>query len=371
MPLLPALVLRARASARLRAMFAAGSPIARGVALALLAAVSFGVTVPIIQRWGEHVGPFTTAALLYAGACLSAALPRGRARRGVPLARRDIGRLVLIALCGAAIAPASFAWGLQRTDATAGALLLNLEAPFTVVFARVLYQEAIGRRVVVALLTMVLGGVALVWERSAGAAWSGLGVVAVALATCAWALDNALTRPLAEHDPVAIVRGKALLGASLSFVLGVSLGERIPGSATSAVLLACGATGYGASLRLYILAQRRIGAARTGSIFALAPFVGAALAWLAGDRELGLLTLLAALLFGAAVWLHATERHSHWHTHPALEHEHPHRHDDAHHDHVHEPPFYGEHSHPHSHAELAHEHEHAPDVHHGHDHEHV
>ncbi len=154
----------------------------------------------------------------------------------------------------------------------------------------------------------------------------------------------------------------------LTGVLALALAEPLPSPGRALVLLVCGATGYGLSLRLYVLAQRRIGAARTGSIFALAPFVGAALAWALGDRGLGAAGGFSACVFAAGVWLHLTERHGHHHAHLALAHEHSHRHDDGHHDHVHDPPFSGEHSHPHEHSAHEHEHEHGEDVHHRHAH---
>ena len=37
--------------------------------------------------------------------------------------------------------------------------------------------------------------------------------------------------------------------------------------------------GYGAGLRLYLHAQTLVGAARTGTVFAAAPFIGAGVAW--------------------------------------------------------------------------------------------
>ena len=49
---------------------------------------------------------------------------------------------------------------------------------------------------------------------------------------------------------------------------------------------AIGATGYGLSLRLYLLVLRAFGAARTGSVFAFAPVIGALLAIALGDRSL-------------------------------------------------------------------------------------
>jgi len=345
------------------------SPIATGTGLAVLAALGFGVTTPIVERAGRGLGAFSTAALLYAGACLSAfVLGRLSPSSGAPLRRAHLLRLVAIAFVGAGIAPTLLAWGLQRAGATTGSLLLNLEAVFTVFLAWVVYREPIGRRVVAALALMVLAGLALTFDLASSAGWSALGALAIAGATAAWALDNTLTRGLAEQDPVRIVAGKAALGALLTGTIALSLAEPLPGVRATLVLLACGATGYGLSLRLYLLAQRRIGAARTGSIFAVAPFVGAALAWTMGDRSLGAWTLVSAALFGAGVVLHATERHRHRHAHHAVEHDHAHRHDDGHHDHVHEPPFVGEHSHPHRHEHVEHDHDHAPDVHHEHVH---
>src|SRR5581483_6492564 len=129
------------------------SPITAGVGLALLAAISFGSTVPIITRAGRSVGTFATAALLYAGASLSTlAMRRVWPSSGSRLQRADAWRLVAIAMFGAALAPTLLAWGLQRTGATTGSLLLNLEAFFTVWLAHLLYREPIGRRVVVALV---------------------------------------------------------------------------------------------------------------------------------------------------------------------------------------------------------------------------
>src|SRR5262249_197057 len=117
-------------------------------------------------------------------------------------------------------------------------------------------------------------------------------------------------------------------------------------------------------------AQRAIGAARTGSIFALAPFIGAAVAWILGDRAGSGMTLLAAWFFGLGAYLHLTEAHEHAHSHAPLEHEHPHRPDAGHHDPRHEPPVRGEHSHLHRHEPRTHRHPHAPDLHHRHDHGH-
>ena len=339
------------------------SALTRGVLLAVAAAVAFGVTTPIVAWAGAWIGPFSTAALLYAGAASSTLLRR----RGARLARKDGARVVAVAVCGGAIAPALLAWGLAHAGATIGSLLLNLEAVFTVLLARAIYREPIGARVWAGLAALVAGGSTLVLDAARGGNVAIAGVLAVTGATLAWALDNTLTRPLAERDPLAVVAAKGLLGALFTATAAILAGEHIPPPPGPALaLLACGATGYGISLRLYLLAQRRIGAARTGSVFAVAPFVGASLAIALGDRVPGAWTAAAAALFVLGVYLHASEHHHHRHRHERVDHDHPHRHDDGHHDHVHDPPVEGEHSHPHHHEPLEHEHDHAPDLHHTH-----
>ncbi|TMQ15887.1 MAG: EamA/RhaT family transporter [Deltaproteobacteria bacterium] len=345
------------------------SPVATGVALAAAAAVAFGVATPIVAWAGRAVGPLSTAALLYLGAALTALVLQLAVRRHEAAVRRsDAPRLIAIAIAGGALAPALLAWGLQHAGPTAGALLLNLEAVFTVLLARALFHEPIGRRVAVAVACMAAGGAALALDAARGGGVGWLGVLAVAGATAAWALDNALTRPLAERDPFQVILVKGVLGASLTAIVAIARGEPLPPLDRAAVLVGCGATGYGASLYLYLLAQRRIGAGRTGSVFALAPFLGAALAWSLGDRHAGGFAIGATALFAAGVVLHVGERHGHRHVHRPVEHEHMHRHDDGHHTHAHDPPFLGEHAHPHRHEQLEHDHEHAPDVHHSHEH---
>lgn len=343
------------------------SPMAVGTILALASAVAFGVTTPIVARAGEGLGPLATASMLYAGAGLTAAAMRPfSARSGRALRRGDVGRVLLVALFGSALAPALFAWGVQRAGATTTSLALNLEAVFTMLLARVAYREPIGRRAGLAVLVMLAAGSALALDRTSSLGLAGVG--AIVLATAAWASDNTLTRPLSDHDPLDVVRAKAGVGASTTAALALLFGEPLPTLGAAGVLLACGATGYGLSLRLYLLAQRRIGAGRTGSVFAVGPFVGALLAWATGDHAGGAATWIASGLFVLGVYLHVTERHGHPHVHPATTHEHAHRHDDGHHDHVHDPPVLGEHTHEHSHARIEHDHEHALDVHHDHEH---
>jgi drug/metabolite transporter (DMT)-like permease len=332
-----------------------------------LAALLFGASTPFVARFGRETGPFLTAGLLYLGASLGSAFGPRR-REGPALQPAHWPRVLAVALVGAAFAPTCLAWGLQHLGATRASLLLNFEAVFTVALSVLLYREHVGRRIALAVALMVFGGVLLGGSAQSGGRAGLWGVLAILGATFGWALDNALTRPLADLDPLAVVRYKGLAGAILAALIGLSTRERVGAPAAVLGLLACGAAGYGLSLRFYLRAQRVIGAGRTGSIFAVAPFVGALGGWLSGDRAAGWTTLAAAALFALALYLHLHEKHEHAHTHETLEHEHSHRHDDGHHDHAHDPPVLGEHSHPHRHGTLTHSHPHALDVHHRHEH---
>lgn len=343
------------------------NPIVQGSLLAIAAAVLFGATTPVIQHFGVGVGPFATAALLYGGAALGCGLTRSGAGEK-SLGSGQVPRVVLIALFGAALAPAALAWGLQRAGALAASLLLNLEAVFTVALAWVIYREPLGRRVVVAATLMVIGGGVLAFRKEDGASASALGLATLVAATLAWALDNTLTRPLSDFDPRAVVFWKGSCGAALSALVAWLARDSWPALPAILALLACGATGYGLSLRLYLRAQRALGAARTGSLFAFGPFVGTDLAFTLGDRAGGTLVFLAAALFVVAVYLHLTEEHHHLHRHEAMDHEHTHRHDDGHHLHLHDPPVVGAHSHVHHHEAAEHDHPHGADMHHRHEH---
>jgi drug/metabolite transporter (DMT)-like permease len=343
-------------------------PALRGGLLALLAAVLFGVSTPLVQRFGDGLGAFSTAALLYAGAAAVGLLLRQRAEREARLQQRDLPRLLAMAAFGAVIGPVALAWGLQNTSGTSASLMLTLEALFTAVLAWRLYHETMDGRVWTAMALLLAGGIVLVLDQGLTGGAQLWGLLAVLLATAAWGVDNTLSRALAERDPAQVVMAKALLGATATTALAWAFGDPLPSARAALALLAIGATGYGLSLRFYLLAQRAFGAARTGSVFAFAPFIGAALAVALGDRSASALMALGSVLMLAGVVLHLAESHGHEHAHDVLEHEHAHRHDDGHHTHTHDPMPEGEHSHRHRHEPLQHAHAHVPDAHHAHRH---
>ena len=343
-------------------------PVMRGGALALLAAALFGLSTPLVQHFGQGLGAFSTAALLYGGAALVALFQRRSAAVEAPLRRSDAPRLLAMVAAGAVIGPVALAWGLQRTSGASASLLLTLEAVFTAVLAWRWYGEVLDGRVKTAVALLLAGGGLLVVDQGLAGQVQLLGLLAVALATIAWGVDNTLSRGVADRDPGQVVLAKAALGASVTSALALVWVEPLPSPAAALGLLAVGATGYGLSLRFYLLAQRSFGAARTGSVFAFAPFMGAIGAFALGERSGSGWLLTGGALMVAGVLVHLAEEHAHEHQHEALDHEHAHTHDDGHHTHEHPAMPEGPHSHPHHHSPLRHSHPHAPDLHHQHRH---
>lgn len=349
-------------------MHTLSSPALKGGFLALLAAVLFGLSTPLVQQAGQGLGAFTTAALLYVGAALVALLLRKPPEREAALRRADLVRVVAMAGFGAVIGPVALAWGLQRTSGSSASLMLTLEAVFTAVLAWRLYGETMDRRVWAAMLLLLAGGGALVLEQGLAGNAQLMGVLAVLVATVAWGVDNTLSRGVAERDPGQVVLAKSGLGACATVLMALLMDEPLPGLLAGVALLGIGATGYGLSLRFYLLAQRAFGAGRTGSVFAFAPFIGALGAYALGSRSVSWMLAVGGGLMLLGVLLHLLESHSHAHEHAVLEHEHAHTHDDGHHLHSHAALAQGSHSHWHRHEAQRHEHPHVPDAHHLHPH---
>lgn len=278
----------------------------RGALAAAGAAACFGVTVPLVQRFGHEAGPWLTAGLLYVGAALASGggfVPASREARLLPHA----ARIVIIAILGAAAAPALLAMGLRRIDGASASLLLGFEASFTVLFARALYREPVTRRLLLALALTFAGGFVLVRPELA-APRSAVGSALVLGAVLCWAGDSAIMRPLAELPVARVVRAKSLVGVAVSLAASLALRERWPSVADGLALVACGALGYGVSLRLYLTAQRHVGAARTASVFSVAPFFGASVAIALGQRAHPVAVAIAGALLALGVVLQATER---------------------------------------------------------------
>ncbi|MCU1400232.1 MAG: DMT(drug/metabolite transporter) superfamily permease [Acidimicrobiales bacterium] len=324
------------------------------------AAVLFGSATPAIKLLVGDVGSVTLAGLLYIGAALVA----------VPFARRDqrstrsIGqrsRLLLAVSLGGGVAPILLVLALDRTPAGTVSLFLNLELVATALLARVLLQEHIGRRASFGIVVVVVGGLILAGASQGGVA---VGAILVAATCVCWGVDNAITASLDSYSPAQITVAKGFVAGSVNLALGLVL-DGFPRVDLIAAALAVGAVGYGISITMWITGARLVGAARGQTIFALAPFIGAVLAWPINGDRLTSTVIVAFMVSLVGVVIVGSAHHGHRHLHTAMIHAHAIDIGDPHHAPGAIEVLSGT---EHRHRAITHEHAHLPDIHHRHSH---
>jgi drug/metabolite transporter (DMT)-like permease len=338
-----------------------------GAALALLAALLFGAATPASKLLLRELGPFQLAGLLYLGAALGVApvvwLERRRGLR--PRATRaDLARLAGAVLLGGLAGPVLLLFGLRQSLAGSVSLWLNLEMVATAVLGVLWFREHLGR----AGWTGVAGVVAAGAILAGSAGWPGLVALGLVAAAClCWGLDNHWTALVDGVTPAASTLVKGAGAGAVGLAIGALIEPMEASSPAIAAALVTGALCYGASIALSIAAAQALGATRAQSLFATAPFAGAALSFTLLGEPLGPAHAAALPLFAVSLWLLARSQHAHPHRHEPIEHVHSHRHDDGHHDHAHPglPPG-ARHTHAHRHGPQEHAHPHWSDVHHRH-----
>jgi drug/metabolite transporter (DMT)-like permease len=344
---------------------------------ALVAALLFGASAPISKLMLGKVEPILLAALLYMGCGLGAIILLFFRKVLEPsitveakLKKNDLPWIAGAVIAGGILAPIVLLFSLRATPASTASLLLNGESVATAVIAAIVFREAIGKPIWWAVALITAGSIFLSldltgkWGFSPGA----LGVLA---ACFLWGLDNNFTRNVSDKDPLAIVTIKGLVAGSFSLLLGLVLGNLFPPAKIALLAILVGSLCYGVSIALFVHALRSLGAARTGALYATAPFLGALLSFILLREGLSVLFFIALplMIIGAVLLLGEDHQHSHIHDH--LEHEHCHTHPDIHHTHNHDLDYQEEtttHSHWHTHRQLVHVHAHTPDLHHRHDH---
>ena len=342
-----------------------------GVPLALGSAALFGATPPFSKLLLDSLSPFMLAGLLYLGAGIGLAayriakLATGSEKREATLQKADIPWLAAAVFMGGVVGPALLMFGLSRTSASSGALLLNLEGLATMAIAWLVFRENVDRRLLSGALAILAGAALLAWDGQGATLDSG--ALLIAGACLAWGVDNNLTRNISAADPVMTAMIKGLTAGAFNIVLAIWLGASVPDAPLVAASAVLGLLGVGVSLVMFILALRHLGTARTGAYFSLAPFIGAVIAVVLLGEPVTAVLAAAGALMALGLWLHLSERHAHEHRHAALEHEHSHVHDE-HHKHTHETPVKEPHTHRHRHQPLTHSHRHFPDTHHRHKH---
>ncbi len=199
-----------------------------GVPLALGSAVLFGASAPLSKLLVGSVDPWLLSGILYLGAGMGLAVIRvgrpliGLANPEAPLRRSDLPWLGAVMVFGGMLGPVFLMFGLSRTTASSGALLLNLEGLATMASAWTVFRENVDHRLLLGAVAILAGAVLLSW--SGDGLRLDIGSLLIAAACLCWGIDNNLTRKLSLADPVQIAMLKGLVAGSANLVLALSLG---------------------------------------------------------------------------------------------------------------------------------------------------
>jgi drug/metabolite transporter (DMT)-like permease len=136
------------------------------------------------------------------------------------------------------------------------------------------------------------------------------GSLFILLACICWGFENNCTRMMSSKDPVDIVIIKGLGSGIGSLAIALAIGETMAplGYIMSAMLL--GFTAYGLSIFFYIYAQRELGAAKTSTYYAVAPFIGVAFSLIMFQEIPSLSFILALVIMIVGTYFAVTDVHA-------------------------------------------------------------
>src|SRR5581483_1808262 len=175
---------------------------------------------------------------------------------------KDYLFLIITSICGAAIAPAMFFFGLKLTTAINGSLLSNGEVIFSILLALTIFGEKLNRIGYIAM-ALVLGGVIIVTTNlqfDSSLLKINPGNFLIVVATLFWALDNNISRILTHRiDITKIIQLKSFIGGSILLFLTISLGIPIGINLIEIpYILLVGVVGFAVSLYFVLQSLRRI-----------------------------------------------------------------------------------------------------------------
>ena len=265
---------------------------------AILAAALYAINAPVSKLLLTQIPSTMMAGLLYLGAGIGMLILEkwGRKKEEQPLTRKELPYTAAMVILDIA-APIFLMIGLTRCSAANASLLNNFEIVATSLIALMVFKEAIGKRLWLAIILVTISSILLSFEDMSSLQFS-WGSLFVLLACVSWGFENNCTRMLSSKNPAQIVIIKGFGSGLGAILLSLLIGERFFRIGYIMLALLLGFVAYGLSIYFYIYAQRDLGAAKTSTYYAVSPFIGAGLS-LVIFHELPSVLFVAALLIMA------------------------------------------------------------------------
>ncbi|MGN0379885.1 MAG: DMT family transporter [Butyrivibrio sp.] len=280
------------------------------VLYALLAAVFYAINTPLSKLLLADVPAVFMAGFLYIGAGFGVGIMylfhAKKEDKTERLTKKDLPYTVGMILLDI-LAPIFLMIGIRIGSASNASLLGNFEIVATTVIALLIFKEEVSGKLWTAIAFITISSIILSFEGSGSIKFS-YGSLFVILATMCWGLENNCTRKISDKSTYEIVVLKGIFSGGGSFLTAIVLGERLPDVKYIIYAMILGFVSYGLSIFLYIRAQRDLGASKTSAYYAVAPFVGAFLAFVVNGEKLTwvFFVALVVMLTGTAFVIYDT-----------------------------------------------------------------
>lgn len=218
-----------------------------------------------------------------------------------PLTKTEFPYTIAMILLDIA-APILLMHGLSITTSANATLLNNFEIVATSLIALVVFKEFVSKKLWMAIGLVTLASVILTFE-GAGSFTFNIGSLMVLGAATCWGFENNCTRMLSHKSSEEIVIIKGIFSGLGSLIAAFILKEQIPDWIYIVAVLVLGFVSYGLSINFYIMAQAKLGAAKTSAYYSIAPFLGVAFSLLlVGERpDMQFYVALFVLLAGTVL----------------------------------------------------------------------
>ena len=276
-----------------------------GYASAILASALFG-SVPTIAKpmiSNINILLLTSFAYLIASATFTPIAHRTKSA----FVKKDYWILLVIAICGATIAPLLYFLGLNQSNASDTSLLSNAEIVFTVLLALIFFKERL-KPIGFVAVGLVLFGVTIVTTNlqvSNSLFQINTGHLLILGATAFWALDNNLSRIiLTRVDTARLVQLKSAIGGAIMLVTIFALGIPLQISAKQIpYLILLSVLGFGGSLYFFLQSLKRIGTIRTVVLFSMSSVFGLVFAGIFLHEKISVFQIIAIVIMLTGIYL--------------------------------------------------------------------
>ena len=273
-------------------------------AFAILAAALYAINIPFSKILIEYVDSTMMAGFLYLGAGVGMFLYTtisgvfGKRAVKEPLTKAELPYTIAMIILDIA-APIFLMHGLSITTSANATLLNNFEIVATSLIALVVFKEFVSKKLWIAIGLVTLASVILTFEGEGSFQFNIGSLMVLGAATC-WGFENNCTRMLSHKSSEEIVIIKGIFSGLGSIITAFILREQIPDWIYIVLVLLLGFVSYGLSINFYIMAQAKLGAAKTSAYYSIAPFLGVVFSLLLlGERPgVQFYVALAVLLVG-------------------------------------------------------------------------